>query len=118
VSRVKRDTAIVSNSPSSILGKSRLAQQRHVVALVFVVLLWLVAFASHAHARDDVAAGSNGPSAACSFCLSLPAGAAPPVVVQLVAPVLLPGVVVVQPSVPLGSRDVPSFYLSRAPPAP
>lgn len=83
--------------------------------LGLALCVWMFAFASHIHGGDELP--SNGPSTACSFCLSLPAGAPPPaqaVISQLV-------LVAADPVVDLGvvwvAFDVPSFYLSQGPPA-
>ncbi|HEY6641304.1 hypothetical protein [Povalibacter sp.] len=86
------------------------------VFLALVLGLWLVAYSSHVHARDDH--GSLGdPSTACSFCVSLPAGATPPTLPVLHAPQVSAETAIVDRVPALRSQDVPSFYLSRGPPA-
>ncbi len=84
--------------------------------LALVVCLWLTAFSAHVHAQDDHDT-SGSPSTACSFCVSLPAGAAPPVLPVLYAPQPIAEVAIVDQVAALRSQDIPSFYSSRGPPA-
>jgi hypothetical protein len=91
-------------------------QRSRVVLLGLALCFWMVAFATHAHSGDDLT--SNGPSTACSFCLSLPAGAPAPehAAVSRLVPVVAE--TIVTNDVPLVGFDVPSFYLSQGPPVP
>ncbi|MBM0106439.1 hypothetical protein JM946_17040 [Steroidobacter sp. S1-65] len=80
-----------------------------------MLCVWMVAFASHIHSGDELP--SNGPSTACSFCLSLPAGAPAPTPTALSRLVLVAIEAVVQIGVPQIAFDLPTFYLSQGPPA-
>jgi hypothetical protein len=75
----------------------------------------MVAFATHIHSGDELP--SNGPSTACSFCLSLPAGAPAPTQTVVSWLVLVAVDAVVDIDVPRVAFDVPTFYLSQGPPA-
>jgi hypothetical protein len=99
----------------SRLRGSPARQRSRVVVLGLALCFWLVAFATHIHTGNDELP-SNGPSSACSFCLSLPAGAPPaaPAVSQLV-PVAAETVVAIAAT--WVAFDVPTFYLSQGPPA-
>lgn len=83
--------------------------------LGLALCLWMFAFASHIHGSDELP--SNGPSTACSFCLSLPAGAPPPVQAVISRLVLVPAAKVVEIDTAWVAFDVPTFYLSQGPPA-
>lgn len=96
--------------------KSPTQQRSRAVVLGLALCFWLVAFAAHIHTGSDELP-SNAPSTACSFCLSLPAGApspAPAVISQLV---LIAAEAVVEVAAPWVAFDVPTFYLSQGPPA-
>jgi hypothetical protein len=69
----------------------------------------------HIHAGDthDV----PGKSSACVVCLSLPAGATPPALYELSAPVQLVSAILTHRAEAPVTLTVPSSYLSRAPPA-
>ena len=75
----------------------------------------MVAFATHVHTGDELP--SNGPSTACSFCLSLPAGAPAPAQTVVSSLVQVTVEAVVDIDVPLVAFDLPTFYLSQGPPA-
>jgi hypothetical protein len=45
--------------------------------LSFVLCVWLLAVSSHVHSADEPG-GDRGPSAHCTFCLSLPSAAPAP----------------------------------------
>lgn len=77
--------------------------------------MWMFAFATHIHSGDELP--SNGPSTACSFCLSLPAGAPPTAQAVLSQLVLVTAERVVEIGAVWVAFDVPSFYLSQGPPA-
>lgn len=83
--------------------------------LGLALCLWLVAFATHIHTGDELP--SNGPSNACSFCLSLPAGAPAPVAAVVSQLVLVATETVVDIDTAWVASDVPSFYFSQGPPA-
>ncbi len=95
----------------------RKTQQRSVVLLALMLCLWLVAYATHLHAGDEGGLAHKS-STACSFCLSLPVGAAPPPVCPLAIPVFVSCVVQAPVYQVPRALDVVSSYLSRAPPAP
>jgi hypothetical protein len=84
--------------------------------LALTLGLWLVVFSAHAHAKDDHDSLGDR-STACSFCVSLPAGAAPPAMPVLHAPQLIAEVAIVDSVSAQQSQDVPSFYSSRGPPS-
>lgn len=75
----------------------------------------MFAFAAHIHGGDELP--SNGPSTACSFCLSLPVGAPPPAqaVISRLVPIMAEEIVEIAPA--WVAFDVPTFYLSQGPPA-
>lgn len=83
--------------------------------LGLALCVWMLAFASHIHGGDELP--SNGPSTACSFCLSLPAGAPPPTQAVVSELVLVTTDQVAEPDTSWVAYDVPSFYLSQGPPA-
>lgn len=99
---------------SRLRGSPR-RQRSRVVLLGLVLCLWMVAFATHIHSGDELP--SNGPSTACSFCLSLPAGAPAPTPTVLSWLVLVVVETVVEIDVPQVAFDLPTFYLSQGPPA-
>jgi hypothetical protein len=78
--------------------------------------LWMVAFATHIHADGDELS-QDAPSNACSFCLSLPSGAAPAAHSLVVLPQFIAIEVAAEIVTTLVAVDVPSSYLSRGPPA-
>jgi len=90
-------------------------QRSRVVVLVLALCFWLVTFASHVHSSDELP--STGASTACSFCLSLPAGAPPPTPAVISHLVLVATEAVVEVVTVWVAFDVPSFYLSQGPPA-
>jgi len=99
------------------ISRSPRARRRtHVVLLGLALCFWLIASATHVHGNADDFS-STSPSNACSFCLSLPSGATPPAyaAVALSAFISLERVADVVKA--LVTRAVPSFYLSRGPPA-
>jgi hypothetical protein len=84
--------------------------------LGLALCFWLVAFATHVHgSADDFPAPS--PSNACSFCLSLPSGATPPAHVAIALTTFISLERIADIATALATRAVPSFYLSRGPPA-
>jgi hypothetical protein len=83
--------------------------------LGLALCLWLVAFATHIHADGDEL--SNEPSSACTFCLSLPGGAPAPSYAPASHLILVATTTVVEIAAVFVALDVPSFYLSRGPPA-
>lgn len=90
-------------------------QRTRVVVLGLALCLWMVAFATHIHSSDELP--SNGPSNACSFCLSLPVGAPSPTPAVISQLVLVATEVVVDSVTTWVALDVPSFYFSQGPPA-
>lgn len=97
--------------------RTRTAQRRNVFVVVLALFVSLLAYATHVHGTDDHADAPKKP--ACSFCLLLPSGAAPaPTLPGIVVPVSCVSEIVCNLTAAFGSADVPSFYLSRAPPAP
>jgi len=78
--------------------------------------MWLVAFATHLH-NDADELSSKAPSTACSYCLSLPSGATPPVHASFAVPRFIVTEFVEAVVKTLAARDVPSSYSSRGPPA-
>lgn len=98
----------------SRLRGSPARQRSRVVLLGLALCLWMVAFASHVHSGDELP--SNGPSTACSFCLSLPAGAPAPAQATISHLVLVAAEAIVTIDVPLVAFDLPTFYLSQGPP--
>lgn len=90
-------------------------QRSRVVLLGLALCFWMVAFAAHIHTGDELP--SSGPSSACNFCLSLPAGAPAPAQAAISQLVLVAAEAVVSIDVPLVAVDPPTFYLSRGPPA-
>lgn len=91
-------------------------QQRNVVVLALAICLWLLSYASHLHERGADHGAANDPSTACSFCLSLPTGAAAPAAIVLVAPVLSSLGIVLLFICATGFARLPASYLSRGPP--
>lgn len=83
--------------------------------LGLALCMWLVTFASHIHTDGDEFSATD-PSTACSFCLSLPSGATPPVHATIVLPQFIAIERVTDVVIELVAYDVPSFYLSRGPP--
>lgn len=83
--------------------------------LGLALCVWMFAFASHIHGGDELP--SNGPSSACSFCLTLPVGAPPPAQAVVSQLVLVAADAVLDLGVAWVAFDVPSFYLSQGPPA-
>ena len=97
------------------LDTTHRAQRRHVFVLAFALCVWLFAYATHVHFADE---SSETKKPACSFCLMFPGGAAPAPAAQRVPPPAFHSCVVVDDCVAsIRTRAVPSFYLSRAPPA-
>jgi len=96
------------------MSRSARTQRRGAILLCIALCFWLFAFASHVHANDDQ--GAHGKAGTlCTFCVSLPAGAPAPAVLQIAAVPAATAVV----SVPLPGRhdgEVPSSYLIRGPP--
>jgi hypothetical protein len=84
--------------------------------LGLALCVWMFAFATHIHAGGDELP-SNGPSTACTFCLSLPAGAPPPTQAVISQLVLVTADEVVETDTAWVAFDVPTFYLSQGPPA-
>jgi len=84
--------------------------------LGLALCVWLVAFATHIHTDADELS-SQAPSSACSFCVSLPSGAAPPVHSSVPLPQFVATERVAHLVTTLVAPAVPSFYLSRGPPA-
>jgi hypothetical protein len=105
----------MSMARSITLGLTRTAQRRNVLVLTFALCVWLFAYATHLHAAD----GHDGQQKpVCNFCLTLPASAAPPPVLNQVAPLVFDTCGRVCDRVAaISTRDVPSFYSSRAPPS-
>jgi hypothetical protein len=83
--------------------------------LGLALCVWMFAFATHVHAGDELP--SNGPSTACSFCLSLPAGAPSPTHTVISQLVLVTADAVVEIETAWVAFDVPTFYMSQGPPA-
>ena len=97
--------------------QTRAAQRRNVFVVVLALCVWLLAYATHVHTADDHDDAPKKP--ACSFCLLLPSGAAPaPTLPGIVVPVFHVSEIICNLTAAFGTADVPSFYLSRAPPAP
>jgi hypothetical protein len=97
--------------------RTRTAQRRNVFIVVLALFVWLLAYATHVHSAGDHDDAPKKP--ACSFCLLLPSGAAPaPTLPAIVVPVSNVSEIIRNLTAVFGSADVPSFYLSRAPPAP
>lgn len=99
----------------SRLRGSPATQRSRVVLLGLALCLWMFAFATHIHGGDELP--SNGPSTACSFCLSLPAGAPPPAPALISQLVLVAADPVIEIETSWVAFDVPTFYLSQGPPA-
>jgi hypothetical protein len=96
--------------------RTRAAQRRNVFVVVLALLVWLLAYATHVHSADDQDGAPKRPP--CSFCLLLPSGAAPaPTLPGIVVPVFHFSEIIGNLTAALGTADIPSFYLSRAPPA-
>lgn len=108
--------AVMHSAFTYPFGTSRSTQRRHVLLLVVALCLWMLASATHIHTGDDHGAPGK-PPVTCSVCLSLSAGAAPPMQHALPALVRVVSVVDASYAPPLPASNVPSFYLSRAPPA-
>ena len=95
---------------------SQAVRRSSVLLLGLVLCFWLVAFATHIHTDNDESSSSE-PRSACSFCLSLPTGAPSPALAPDVQVVFVATDTLVQVVAALVALDVPSFYLSRGPPA-
>jgi hypothetical protein len=105
----------MSTARSITFGLARAARRRNVFVLAFALCVWLLAYATHLHAAD---AHDDQQRPACSFCLTLPASAAPPPSLHQVAQLVTEiGGLVCDRVAAISSRDVPSFYSSRAPPS-
>jgi hypothetical protein len=98
-------------------ARSKTTLHRYAALLLSVVIgLWMVLSATHVHVPDDHDAPGKR-SAACSICLSLPAGASPPAQ-RVAVPVAQVARISIQiPLAPARSLAVLSSYLSRGPPA-
>lgn len=99
----------------SRLRGSPARQRSRVVVLGLALCFWMMAFATHIHSGDELP--SNGPSTACSFCLSLPGGAPAPAQAAVSDLVLVAAEAIVTIDVPPVAFDLPTFYLSQGPPA-
>jgi hypothetical protein len=104
----------MSSARSIDLGLTHATQRRHVFVLAIALCMWMLAYATHLHAGDD----HDQAKPSCSFCLTLPTSAAPPSAVPQVHTAVFQdcGVACDQVTTVV-ARDLPSFYLSRGPPA-
>ena len=105
----------MSSARSIYLGLTHAAQRRHVFVLAIALCVWILAYATHLHAGDD----HDQVKPSCSFCLTLPASAAPPPPAshQVHAVVFQDCGVACDHVKTVVARDLPSFYVSRGPPA-
>lgn len=96
------------------LGLTHTAQRRHVFVLAIALCMWILAYASHLHTGDE----HDQAKPSCSFCLMLPASAAPPPAILQVPTLVSHACGVACDRIQaIVARDLPSSYLSRAPPS-
>ena len=104
----------MSSARSINFGPARVAQLRHVLVLAIALCVWILAYASHLHTGDE----HDQAKPSCSFCLMLPASAAPPPVILQVPTLVSQACGVACDRIrAIVTRDLPSSYLSRAPPS-
>lgn len=111
----RRDTFNVMKPSVDHLRSSILTRRYNVVALAFVLCVWLVGAAVHLHFDDGDAAASD--LSPCAYCMALANGAAPLPEYRVPEVVAPPAVVVVSFEEREHAQLTTSFYLSRGPPA-
>jgi hypothetical protein len=111
----RRDTLIVIARSANPFRISRRVRRYSVVPLALVICAWLIASAMHLHLKDDHVGLAE--STACSYCMSLSGGVAPPPEHRTPEIVVSPGSIAISRDDFARDQAAPSFYLSRGPPS-